>query len=577
MAHADHERAGRALGAPAQRRARRRRRRVVVGGPPRGGRPHRGAAPARRRLRRRGAARRAQRPHRGARVRRRRLVGARRRAVVRRLGDAAAPPARARAARRSRSRPSPRCHGACATPTATCTPTAPRCSASRRSTTPTAARPPTRSCGSPPTSRARPRSSWRAPTSCRTRGGRPDGVGVLLARVGPPRHAVGRHPARRRRRRRRARSSRGATSGSRSASRRGRPTARSGSSATARGSGACTGGRRTAGARSWSTSARTSASPQWVFGQSTYAFLDDGRVVFAYSRRRARAARGARAGLRSGHAPSTSRTPRSTALRAHGSTAPCASRPAPTTEPHVVEIDVDAGAVDVLVPPRDLGPRPTGGSRSPSRSRSRPPAATTAHALLYPPANPDVVGARRRAPAAAGDDPRRPDGRGPPDAPAVPPLLDEPRLRGGRRQLPRLHRLRPRVPRPAAGASGASPTWRTARRCARYLVERGDADPDRLCIRGGSAGGFTTLAALTFHEVFAAGASHYGVADLGGAGRRDPQVREPLPRRARRARGPRRGPPTRSARRSSTPIASTARWRCSRASTTRSCRPTRPR
>ena len=48
-----------------------------------------------------------------------------------------------------------------------------------------------------------------------------------------------------------------------------------------------------------------------------------------------------------------------------------------------------------------------------------------------------------------------------------------------------------------------------------YLVERGDVDPDRLCIRGGSAGGFTTLAALTFHEVFAAGASHYGVADLG--------------------------------------------------------------
>ena len=47
-----------------------------------------------------------------------------------------------------------------------------------------------------------------------------------------------------------------------------------------------------------------------------------------------------------------------------------------------------------------------------------------------------------------------------------------------------------------------------------FLVERGDVDPDRLCIRGGSAGGFTTLAALAFHDVFAAGASHYGVADL---------------------------------------------------------------
>ena len=49
----------------------------------------------------------------------------------------------------------------------------------------------------------------------------------------------------------------------------------------------------------------------------------------------------------------------------------------------------------------------------------------------------------------------------------------------------------------------------------RYLVERGDVDGDRLCIRGGSAGGFTTLAALAFEDVFAAGASHYGVADLG--------------------------------------------------------------
>ena len=49
---------------------------------------------------------------------------------------------------------------------------------------------------------------------------------------------------------------------------------------------------------------------------------------------------------------------------------------------------------------------------------------------------------------------------------------------------------------------------------ARYLAERGDVDPDRMTIRGGSAGGYTTLAALVFHDVFAAGASHYGVGDL---------------------------------------------------------------
>jgi dipeptidyl aminopeptidase/acylaminoacyl peptidase len=50
---------------------------------------------------------------------------------------------------------------------------------------------------------------------------------------------------------------------------------------------------------------------------------------------------------------------------------------------------------------------------------------------------------------------------------------------------------------------------------ARHLAERGEVDGDRLLIRGGSAGGFTTLAALVAEEpVFAAGANHFGVADL---------------------------------------------------------------
>jgi dipeptidyl aminopeptidase/acylaminoacyl peptidase len=50
---------------------------------------------------------------------------------------------------------------------------------------------------------------------------------------------------------------------------------------------------------------------------------------------------------------------------------------------------------------------------------------------------------------------------------------------------------------------------------ARFLAARGKADPQRLAIRGGSAGGYTTLAALTFHPgVFKAGASYFGVSDL---------------------------------------------------------------
>ena len=48
---------------------------------------------------------------------------------------------------------------------------------------------------------------------------------------------------------------------------------------------------------------------------------------------------------------------------------------------------------------------------------------------------------------------------------------------------------------------------------ARYLVARGLVDPNRLMIRGESAGGYTTLSALTFRNIFRAGASHFGISD----------------------------------------------------------------
>ncbi len=49
---------------------------------------------------------------------------------------------------------------------------------------------------------------------------------------------------------------------------------------------------------------------------------------------------------------------------------------------------------------------------------------------------------------------------------------------------------------------------------ARYLVERGLVDGNRLTITGGSAGGYTTLCALTFRDTFKAGASHFGLSEL---------------------------------------------------------------
>jgi len=49
---------------------------------------------------------------------------------------------------------------------------------------------------------------------------------------------------------------------------------------------------------------------------------------------------------------------------------------------------------------------------------------------------------------------------------------------------------------------------------ARHLSEAGRVDPKRIAIHGGSAGGFTTLAALSQSDVFTAGGDFYGVADL---------------------------------------------------------------
>ena len=49
---------------------------------------------------------------------------------------------------------------------------------------------------------------------------------------------------------------------------------------------------------------------------------------------------------------------------------------------------------------------------------------------------------------------------------------------------------------------------------AQYLVRQGKVDSNRIAIAGSSAGGYTTLCALTFRDSFKAGASYYGVSDL---------------------------------------------------------------
>jgi dipeptidyl aminopeptidase/acylaminoacyl peptidase len=54
---------------------------------------------------------------------------------------------------------------------------------------------------------------------------------------------------------------------------------------------------------------------------------------------------------------------------------------------------------------------------------------------------------------------------------------------------------------------------------AKFLARQGLVDAKRVVISGGSAGGYTTLAALVFHDFFQGGASHYGVSDVAALAR----------------------------------------------------------
>jgi dipeptidyl aminopeptidase/acylaminoacyl peptidase len=266
------------------------------------------------------------------------------------------------------------------------------------------------------------------------------------------------------------------------------------------------------------------AGPQWVFGQSRFTLLDDGRVVVAYGRAGADrlAVREADGSLRELDLPYSAFGQ----LAAAGDAVVCVAG-GPASEPVVLRAGVDDGSAEVLRPARDLGLDPAWFSRpehvtfptEPGDSAEGQPAVAEAHALVYPPTNPQVTGP---------DDER-------------PPLLVL--VHGGPTAAARSTLdlgIQYWTSRGFAvadvdyrGSTGYGRRYREALQgrwgiadlddvvaCARFLASdaRADADrvdPARLAIRGGSAGGYTTLAALTFRPgVFAAGASHYGVADL---------------------------------------------------------------
>ncbi len=252
--------------------------------------------------------------------------------------------------------------------------------------------------------------------------------------------------------------------------------------------------------------------PPWVFGQSRYDFLPDGRVVFAYSRAgfdhlASRRADGTIVELSVPFTSIDSVVAAGAAVAFVGAS--------PTAEAAVIRASLDGdglGPVEVVRPPRDLG-LPEGLVSVPEAIEFPTGDGQTAYGLFYPPANPGFAGPGGDRP------PLLVMIHGGPTSDAIPAL----RL-GVQYWTSRGFAV---VDVNYRGSTGFGRHYRNLLRdawgvadvedcqaAARWLADQGRVDPRRLCIRGGSAGGFTTLAALATGDTFAAGASLFGVADL---------------------------------------------------------------
>ncbi|MEM9610689.1 MAG: S9 family peptidase [Actinomycetota bacterium] len=249
--------------------------------------------------------------------------------------------------------------------------------------------------------------------------------------------------------------------------------------------------------------------PPWVFGRSSVSVLPDGSIAAAAIERGI----GRLVVVRDG-AVETIDTPFSTfeQVRATPWGTIVVLAAGPRTPLAVAEIDPVSGAVEIVRSSTDEAPDPAyiaepEAIEFPSADGRR------AHAFFYPPAHAEVVGP---------DDERPPlivmSHGGPTSATAA---TWDARVGfwttrgfavadvnyGGSTGYGRPYR------RLLDGAWGVV-DLEDCVAAARWLADQGRVDGERLLIRGGSAGGYTTLCALTFTDAFAAGTSLYGIGDL---------------------------------------------------------------
>lgn len=257
--------------------------------------------------------------------------------------------------------------------------------------------------------------------------------------------------------------------------------------------------------------------PRWVPRMSSYDLLPDGRVVTTVAVEGS--LRPALLDLGTGRysvVPSEATYVREAhALDARRVLALVAR---PTAAADVVVLDLDTGAVDPLVP----SDTPHADLASPPEFVEWPVGGTsggeTANGFLYAPLNPAATAPPGTRP------PLIVTLHGGPTAAATPGYTAERTFwtsRGfavldvnyaGSVGFGRAYRQR------LEGAWGVAEVDDCVA-AVRHLAETGRIDPAKALIRGGSAGGFTTLAALTSSDVFAAGCSLFGISDLGALAR----------------------------------------------------------